>query len=354
MYNKVLITGSAGLIGSEAARFFLNKKYDVYGIDNDMRSYFFGKDASTKGTLKKLKENFNYHHYDCDIRNYEELKKIFKENKFDIIVHTAAQPSHDWAAKEPLTDFEINAIGTFNILELMRLYCENATMVFTSTNKCYGDNPNYLSGLVEEGGRFEVYKNGVPYAIDESMSIDQTKHSIFGSSKVAADIMTQEYGKYFGMKIGVFRGGCLTGENHAGAELHGFLSYLVKCIVHNKHYNIFGYKGKQVRDNIYSKDLINMFWRFIQNPRCGEVYNAGGGRENSTSILEAIETINEINGSNWNNYDILDNNRIGDHIWYITDLSKFKKDYPGWVIETSLIYLLEKMVAKERSKCGLY
>jgi len=346
---NVLVTGSAGLIGSEAVRFFINKNYSVYGIDNNMRQYFFGKNASTKKTADSLKCLSQYEHYNCDIRNYKALEQIFNKHPFDIIIHTAAQPSHDWAAKEPLTDFHINAVGTFNLLELTRLHCNDAVFVFTSSNKVYGDMPNYLPGLVEEDMRYEVYDfNNNLYTINETMSIDQSEHSIFGASKVAADIMVQEYGKYFGMQTAIFRGGCLTGENHAGTELHGFLSYLVKCIVHNKHYNIFGYKGKQVRDNIYSADLINMFWHFIQNPRCGEVYNAGGGRDNSTSILEAIDTINRINGSNWKNYDILEDNRIGDHIWYITNLSKFKLHYPEWDIKTSLFDLLVKMVKKEK------
>jgi len=350
--SKVLITGSAGLIGQRAATFFMNKGYKVYGVDNNMRQYFFGKSASTKDSVKYLKKHYKkqYFHYNCDIRNYEKLEKIFKEKKFDIIIHTAAQPSHDWAAKEPLTDFGVNAMGTFNLLELTRLYCKDAVFIFTSSNKVYGDTPNRLKKLIETPTRYEIYKDDKPYAIDETMSVDQSKHSIFGASKVAADIMTQEYGKYFGMKTGVFRGGCLTGEDHAGVELHGFLSYLVKCIVHNKHYDVFGYKGKQVRDNIYSEDLINMFWHFMQNPRCGEVYNAGGGRNNSISIIEAIDIINRLNKSNWGDYTILNNNRIGDHRWYITDFSKFKRHYPEWEIKTELIVLLDKMIQKEQQK----
>ena len=358
-----LITGSAGLIGSQASDFFHQKGYTIIGIDNDMRSYFFGESSSTKETSESLKSKLdNYHHYNIDIRNYTDLEEIFKKYKFDIVIHTAAQPSHDWAAKEPLTDFSVNAMGTMNLLELTRLYCKESTFIFTSTNKVYGDRPNYnydtgkiddYNLLVKElDTRYEGVNRitGELSSVDESMSIDNTKHSVFGASKVAADIMCQEYGKYFAMNVGIFRGGCLTGPNHAGAELHGFLSYLVKCIVHNKPYTIFGYKGKQVRDNIHSFDLVNMFWEFHQNPKQGEVYNVGGGRNNSTSILEAIDTINEIAGTNWSNYTISEENRIGDHIWYITDLGKFKKDYPNWDITISLRETIKEMVEFEKNK----
>ena len=347
-----LVTGSAGLIGSQASDFFHQKGYTIIGIDNDMRSYFFGESSSTKETSESLKSKLdNYHHYNIDIRNYTDLEEIFKKYKFDIVIHTAAQPSHDWAAKEPLTDFSVNAMGTMNLLELTRLYCKESTFIFTSTNKVYGDTPNKSTYIQERELRWECVDDlGNPTSIDEKMSIDNTKHSVFGASKVAADIMCQEYGKYFGMNVGIFRGGCLTGPNHAGAELHGFLSYLVKCIVHNKPYTIFGYKGKQVRDNIHSFDLVNMFWEYHQNPKQGEVYNVGGGRNNSTSILEAIDTINEIAGTNWSNYTISEENRIGDHIWYITDLGKFKKDYPNWDITISLRETIKEMVEFEKNK----
>ena len=361
-----VITGSAGLIGSQACDFFSERGYKIIGIDNDMRSYFFGEGSSTKDSLESLKSKINdYEHYNIDIRDYEKLNQIFNKysSDIDIVIHTAAQPSHDWAAKEPLTDFSVNATGTMNMLEVTRLNCPKATFIFTSTNKVYGDRPNYSyeqnvpdidSGLIinELETRYEATNviTGELTSIDESMSIDNTKHSVFGASKVAADIMCQEYGKYFGMNVGIFRGGCLTGPNHAGAELHGFLSYLVKCIVHNKPYTIFGYKGKQVRDNIHSFDLVNMFWEFHQNPKQGEVYNVGGGRNNSTSILEAIDTINEIAETNWKNYTISEENRIGDHIWYITDLSKFKKDYPNWDITISLRETIKEMVEFEKSK----
>lgn len=350
--NCALITGSAGLIGSQSVDFFYNKDYKIIGIDNNMRSYFFGENGSTDPTKKELLNKYkNYFHYDQDIRHYGELEKIFKYYGKDIkiIIHTAAQPSHDWAAREPITDFTVNALGTLNLLELTRIYCPESTFIFTSTNKVYGDRPNFLN-IKEESTRYECYNQNKLYSIDENMSIDNTKHSVFGASKVAADIMCQEYGKYFGLKTGVFRGGCLTGPNHAGTELHGFLSYLVKCIIHNKPYRICGYKGKQVRDNIHSFDLVNMFWHFHQNPKFGEVYNAGGGRDNSCSILEAIDLINNKSNNNWNNYTISDTNRIGDHIWYISNLDKFQKDYPKWTITKNLNNTIDEMVHFEIKK----
>jgi len=349
-----IITGSAGLIGSQACSFFSEKGYKIIGIDNDMRAYFFGESSSTKDSLESLKSKINdYEHYNIDIRDYQKLSEVFSKysSDIDIVIHTAAQPSHDWAANEPLTDFSINATGTMNMLEVTRLNCPKATFIFTSTNKVYGDTPNKSPYIQERETRWECVDDlGNPTSIDESMSIDNTKHSVFGASKVAADVMCQEYGKYFGMNVGIFRGGCLTGPNHAGAELHGFLSYLVKCIVNNKPYTIFGYKGKQVRDNIHSWDLVNMFWHFHQNPKQGEVYNAGGGRENSTSILEAIDTINRISGNNWSNYTISEQNRIGDHIWYISDLRKFKTHYPEWNITISLEETIKQMVDFEKNK----
>lgn len=349
----VLITGSAGLIGSQSVKFFTEKGYNIIGIDNDMRSYFFGNEASTSLSKKKLISEFtNYQHYDIDIRNYDYLEKIFKKYKqnIEIIIHTAAQPSHDWAAKEPLTDFSINATGTVNMLELTRLHCPKATFIFTSTNKVYGDTPNNYFKINEEETRWECFDNlGNLASVNETMSIDNTKHSVFGASKVAADVMCQEYGKYFGINVGIFRGGCLTGPNHAGTELHGFLSYLVKCIINDKPYTIFGYKGKQVRDNIHSWDLVNMFWHFHQNPKPGEVYNAGGGRENAISIIEAISKINKIANKNWGKYTISENNRVGDHIWYISDLKKFKNDFPNWDIKYSVVDTIKQMIKNEES-----
>jgi len=349
-----IITGSAGLIGSQACDFFSKKGYKIIGIDNDMRSYFFGESSSIKDSLESLKSKINdYEHYNIDIRDYQKINEVFSKysSDIDIVIHTAAQPSHDWAANEPLTDFSINATGTMNMLEVTRLNCPKATFIFTSTNKVYGDTPNKSPYIQERQTRWECVNDlGNPTSIDETMSIDNTKHSVFGASKVAADVMCQEYGKYFNMNVGIFRGGCLTGPNHAGAELHGFLSYLVKCIVNDKPYTIFGYKGKQVRDNIHSWDLVNMFWEFHQNPKQGEVYNAGGGRDNSTSILEAIDTINRIAGTNWNNYTISEQNRIGDHIWYISDLRKFRTHYPNWNITIDLEETIRQMVEFEKNK----
>lgn len=344
----VLVTGSGGLIGSESVRFFSDKFDMVVGLDNDMRKYFFGEEASTNWNIGQLKNNYkNYRHYNADIREYKELEKIYAEYGKDIklVVHTAAQPSHDWAAKEPITDFTVNANGTLNLLELTRQFCPEAVFIFTSTNKVYGDNPNYLP-LVELENRWEIdqshpyYKNG----IDENMSLDHTKHSVFGASKVAADIMAQEYGRYFGMNVGVFRGGCLTGPNHSGAQLHGFLAYLMKCAITGQHYTIFGYKGKQVRDNIHSYDLVNMFWHFYKQPRAGEAYNAGGGRFANCSMKEAITVCEEISGNKMS-YSYSEINRIGDHIWYISDVSKFKTHYPGWDyqydLKTTLVEIFE-------------
>jgi len=353
-----IVTGSNGLIGSQSVAFLSERGYKVIGIDNDMRSYFFGKDASTKETEESLKWDFpNFRPRQIDIRNYKHLEEIFSlyRERIEIVIHTAAQPSHDWAAKEPLTDFEVNALGTLNLLELSRQHCSNATFIFTSTNKVYGDTPNRLPGIIEEEKRYQLYdERGNKAAIDESMSIDNSLHSVFGASKVAADIMVQEYGKYFGMNTACFRGGCLTGPQHKGAELHGFLSYLIKCIVKRKPYTIFGYKGKQVRDNIHSLDLVNMFWHFHSDPKQGAVYNVGGGIENSISILEAIDIVNDIcremipEWKDWKDYSIAEIPRSGDHIYYVTDLSKFKKDFPEWTgITISLKSLISEMIKKE-------
>lgn len=329
--KTALVTGSGGLIGSEAAIFFASQGYKIVGIDNDMRKYFFGESASTIQNIEMLKSKIKdaYIHYHVDIRNEQEVKKVFESHNFDIVIHTAAQPSHDWAAKEPLTDFDVNARATLILLEACRQYCKDATFIFTSTNKVYGDTPNYLP-LNELDTRYEIeaghkYENG----IDESMTIDQSTHSLFGTSKVAADVNVQEYGRYFGLNTCVFRGGCLTGPNHKGAQLHGFLAYLVKCIVKGDKYTIFGYKGKQVRDNIHAHDLVNMFWHFHLNPRPGEVYNAGGGRKSNISMIEAIDKIEKITGKKADiKYE--NANRKGDHIWYISNLAKFKNHYPDW------------------------
>lgn len=351
--KTVIITGSSGLVGSESVKFFHDKGFNVVGIDNNMRSYFFGEGASTDWVRETLLAELpNFSHHSVDIRDYAGLEKVFKDyaGSIDCIIHTAAQPSHDWAAKEPLTDFSVNANGTLNMLELTRLYSPNAVFVFTSTNKVYGDTPNFLP-LVEHQLRWEINENH-PFAehgIDESMSIDNSKHSLFGASKVAADVLVQEYGKYFNMNTGVFRGGCLTGPAHSGAELHGFLAYLVQCAVANKKYTIFGYKGKQVRDNIHSKDLINAFWNYYLSPRQGEVYNMGGSRHSNISMLEAIDLIEDISGHRVR-YSLSDNNRIGDHIWYISDVRKFKSHYPDWKYAYDIRGILVEMVAAAESR----
>ncbi len=338
MNNIALITGSAGLIGSESVRFFADKGFNIVGIDNDMRQYFFGEEGSTAWNLKILQEEIPaYTHKPVDIRNHADLENIFKEYGADIsvIIHTAAQPSHDWAAREPFVDFEINANGTLNLLELTRLHCPKAAFIFTSTNKVYGDLPNSLP-LIETDTRWEIEQDHAFWdGIDETMSIDQSKHSLFGASKVAADVLVQEYGRYFDMNTVCFRGGCLTGPNHSGAQLHGFLSYLMKCCITGKEYTIFGYKGKQVRDNIHSYDMVNAFYHYVQSPKSSAVYNMGGGRDNSCSVLEAISLCEEISGKKMN-YSVSDQNRSGDHIWYISSLKAFERDYSAWQQKYSL------------------
>lgn len=353
---NILVTGSAGLIGSEAVRFYAKKGYNVVGIDNNMREYFFGSDASTEWNKKLLEKEFSekYKHHNVDIRDNEKIREIFKKDTFDLIIHTAAQPSHDWAAREPFTDFTINANGTLVLLENFRLFCPKATFIFTSTNKVYGDTSNKLP-FIEMETRYELDKEHrfAKEGIDETMSIDGSMHSIFGASKVAADILVQEYGKYFGLHTGVFRGGCLTGPNHASAELHGFLAYLAKCIIYGEKYTIFGYKGKQVRDNIHAYDLINAFDHFFKNPRCGEAYNIGGSRYSNISILEAIQKIEKITGKKAV-CQYIEENRKGDHIWYISDVSKFKSHYPSWEfkydIDSIIKEICDALIKKRKEK----
>ena len=334
----VLVTGSSGLIGSEAVRFFANKGFHVVGIDNDMRRYFFGKEASTDWNREQLKSGVKaFTSFNTDIRDLDRLRNIFKKYNSDIhlVIHAAAQPSHDWAAREPLTDFSVNANGTLNLLELTREYCPKAAFIFTSTNKVYGDLPNSLP-LKEMKTRWELPSTHKFYkGIDETMSIDQSKHSLFGTSKAAADLLVQEYGRYFGMKTVCFRAGCLTGPNHSGAVLHGFLAYLMKCAVTGEKYTVFGYKGKQVRDNIHSFDLVNAFYQFYLKPRQGEVYNIGGGRENNCSMLEAIALCEDISGKKIH-WQYSKQNRIGDHTWYVSNLKKFRLHYPKWEQKFSL------------------
>ncbi len=349
----IVITGSAGLIGSESVKFFCEKKFDIVGIDNDMRKYFFGKEASTKWTLDELLSNYsNFHNEDIDVRNSDKVEEIFKKYNKDIsmVIHTAAQPSHDWAAREPLTDFTINANGTINLLEATRKYSPDSVFIFTSTNKVYGDTPNLLP-LEELDTRWEISRGHKYFkeGIDESMSIDNSKHSIFGASKVAADVMVQEYGRYFGIKTGVFRGGCLTGPNHSGAELHGFLAYLMKCAVTKKEYKIFGYKGKQVRDNIHSADLVNAFNNFYNNPRAAEAYNIGGSRFSNCSMIEAIKICEEITGNKMVT-SYVETNRIGDHIWWISDVSKFKNHFPNWDLTKNIEDILNDIFQNNKER----
>lgn len=330
--SVAIITGAGGLIGSEASHFAIEKGMDVVGIDNDMRAYFFGDTASTKWRISELQNNCRYTHEFVDIRDQPKVNNIFERyNKnITLIIHAAAQPSHDWAAKEPITDYSINALGTLNLLEATRKFCPNASFIYLSTNKVYGDTPNHLP-LVEKETRWEIdeahafFKNG----IDESMSIDQSTKSIFGASKASADLLVQEYGRYFGIPTACFRGGCLTGGGHSGAELHGFLSYLMKCTVTGIPYTVFGYKGKQVRDNIHSLDLVNALWTFSESPKVAKVYNIGGSRFSNCSMLEAIDGCERVSGKKLN-WSYVDDHRVGDHIWWISDIRAFQADFPNY------------------------
>lgn len=336
----VVISGSAGLIGAEATRFFAEKGFDVVGIDNDMRQSFFGEGASTKWQRIALESSLkNYTHVEADIRDRDAMELLFKRfgSEVKLVIHTAAQPSHDWASKDPYTDFSVNATGTLTLLECVRQYCSDTPFIFCSTNKVYGDTPNRLP-LIETEMRWELPVSH-PYGefgIDETMSIDATVHSLFGVSKVSADLMVQEYGKYFGMKTACFRGGCLTGPGHSGAPLHGFLAYLVQCAVTGVSYSVLGYKGKQVRDNIHSYDLITAFWSFFQQPRSAEIYNMGGSRFANCSILEAIKIAEGITGRPMS-LSYSEQNRIGDHIWWVSDIRKFQSHYPDWRLTKDLL-----------------
>ena len=333
--KKLLVTGSGGLIGSEVVSFFAAERVDVHGIDNNLRADFFGPAGDTSWNTKRLRLEYgNFHPSEVDIRNRSAVLDLIKEIRPDAIVHAAAQPSHDLAASRPFDDFDVNAGGTLNLLEAARQWCPEAPFVHMSTNKVYGDGPNRLN-LVERETRWDYADPEFAAGIKESFSIDQCLHSLFGASKVAADVMVQEYGRYFQMPTCCLRGGCLTGPNHSGVELHGFLSYLIKCNLEEKTYTIFGYKGKQVRDNIHSLDVVRFMSEFIRHPRVGEVYNLGGGRENSISILEAFDLIARISGKP-TSYEYIDKNRIGDHICYISDLSKMRAHYPSWDITKGL------------------
>ena len=341
-----LITGSCGLVGSQSSIFFSGKGFQIIGIDNNARKLFFGKDGDISWLRRKLKQNVkNYQHFSYDIRNYHFLEKIFKKYKKEIkvIIHTAAQPSHDWAKNKPYIDFDINAKGTLNLLELTRLYCPHAPFIFMSTNKVYGDNPNSLP-LIEKKTRWEIKKSHKFHSgIDETMSIDNCTHSFFGTSKSYADLVVQEYGRNIGLKTACFRAGCITGPNHSGAKLHGFLSYLVKASLKQKEYTLIGYKGKQVRDNIHSQDLVECFWQFFKNPGFGEVYNTGGGRYSNCSVIEALDLIEKISGFKIKR-KILKQNRVGDHIWYISNMKKFKKNYPQWKQKYTTKKIIEELI----------
>ena len=351
--SVALVTGSGGLIGSEASRHFLARGLEVVGIDNDLRRRFFGDEASTQWQTDALASAHpeRFRPAAVDIRDREALEAIFRRYGKDIslVVHCAAQPSHDWAAREPLTDFGVNALGTLHLLEGVRNHCPDAVFLFTSTNKVYGDRPNALP-LVELDTRWEI-EPGHPYqeGIPETMSIDQCLHSLFGASKVAADVLVQEYGRYFGLRTGVFRGGCLTGENHSGTQLHGFLSYLMRCTATGTPYTVMGYRGKQVRDNIHSADLVAALDAFFEAPRAGEVYNLGGGRDSHCSMLEAISLCQEIAGRELD-FELRNENRVGDHIWYVSDLTKFKSHYPGWAPRHDVESILTRIHESNRER----
>jgi CDP-paratose 2-epimerase len=346
---KILVTGSSGLIGSEAVAYFDRRGHQVYGVDNNLRQYFFGPTGDTTWNLQRLLQTtHHFTHVDLDIRDRLGVFALFKAQHFDLVIHCAAQPSHDKAASIPLDDFDVNAVGTLNLLEATRQYCAEAVFIFMSTNKVYGDAPNEMP-LQELETRYDYARPEDYHGVAEHCRIDQSLHSLFGASKAAADLVAQEYGRYFGLNVGIFRGGCLTGPAHSGVEMHGFLSYLIKVAVHDEPYTIYGYKGKQVRDQIHSIDVIRAFEAFARNPRPGEPYNLGGGRQNSASVLECIHLVNALTGKkiNWS-YEA--QNRRGDHICYISDPRKFESHYPDWSITRSLQDILKEMVQAEQSR----
>ena len=350
--SVAIVTGSCGLVGSEAVRFYHTRGFDVVGIDNDMRAYFFGTEASTKWQRDALEKELRcYRHVEADIRDPDVINTLFAQygKSIALVIHTAAQPSHDWAAKEPLTDFSVNANGTLVMLEATRKHARDAPFIFTSTNKVYGDAPNRLP-IVELETRWEIdASHAYARGIDEQMSLDQATHSLFGASKVAADVLVQEYGRYFGMKTACFRGGCLTGPNHSGTMLHGFLAYLAKCAVTGRDYTVFGYKAKQVRDNIHSTDLLAAFNAFFEAPRSAEVYNIGGGRPSNCSMLEAIAMCERLTGKKMN-WRYSDQNRVGDHIWYISDLARFQLHYPRWNITYDCERILSEIIRENEPR----
>jgi CDP-paratose 2-epimerase len=345
---RILVTGSSGLIGSEAVEYFDGRGHMVTGVDNNMRRVFFGPPGDTLWNLERLKSaTRRFTHASLDIRDREAVMTLFRENRFDLIIHCAAQPSHDKAADIAFLDFDVNALGTVNLLEAARQHCRDAAFVFMSTNKVYGDAPNEKP-LTEMPTRYD-YADPADYnGVDENCRIDRTMHSLFGASKLAADVYAQEYGRYFQMPVGIFRGGCLTGPSHSGVELHGFLSYLLKVALSGKTYTVFGHKGKQVRDNLHSYDVVRACEEFALNPRAGEVYNLGGGRANSISILEAISLVETLAGRKKVDWTYSDEARKGDHICYISNLDKLKSHYPGWSVTRGLDSILDEMVAVER------
>ncbi len=346
--SLALVTGSAGLIGAEAVRFFADRGLDVIGVDNDLRSYYFGSQASTRWNRRRLEEEVGgYRHRELDVRDRDGVDALVAElgRHLRVVVHTAAQPSHDWAAREPLTDFDVNAVGTINLLESCRRHAPEAVFLFTSTNKVYGDAPNRLP-LIEARTRWEV-DPGHPFAshgIDETMTVEPSLHSLFGASKLAADILVQEYGRYFGLRTACFRCGCVSGPGHSPAELHGFLAFLVRCAVEEREYTVIGYGGKQVRDTLHSHDLVRAFWAFFERPRSGEVYNVGGGRDSSCSVLEAIDTCQRVVGRplRWT-YE--ERCRKGDHVWWISDCGKLRRHFPHWSITRTVEEIIQEMAA---------
>ena len=344
--SLAIITGSTGLVGSESVNFFHGKGFDVIGIDNNLRKLFFGKNGSTIWLRSKLiKRNKNFKNYNIDIRNSNNLEKIFRKysKRISVIIHCAAQPSHDYGKNYPFLDFNVNATGTLNLLELTKRYSPNAPFIFMSTNKVYGDNPNKLK-LIEKKTRWELKLTDKNYkGIKENFSIDNATHSFFGVSKTYADLIVQEYGKNVGLRTVCFRAGCITGPNHSGTNLHGFLSYLVKASLKYKRYNLIGYKGKQVRDNLHSNDLVNCFWEFYKKPKIGEIYNIGGGRFSNCSIIEALNLVENISGIKVKK-KIFKTPRVGDHIWYISDTSKFKKHYPKWKQRYDSKKIIEELI----------
>jgi CDP-paratose 2-epimerase len=349
MKKNILVTGSSGLIGSAAVEHYDREGHTVLGIDNNLRQEFFGPKGDTTWNRKRLQSvTKNFTHHDIDIRHRDAVLTFFKDHRFDLVVHCAAQPSHDKAAAIPFIDFDVNAVGTINLLEATRQHSPDAVFIHVSTNKVYGDAPNEIP-LVETPTRYDYARPEDYHGVDENCRIDRCLHSLFGASKTAGDVVAQEFGRYFGMKVGIFRGGCLTGPAHSGVELHGFLSYLVHVAVTGKPYTIFGYKGKQVRDQIHSEDVIKVFEAFAAAPRPGEVYNLGGGRDNAASVLECITMIKELTG-----YEVKwtykDQNRIGDHICYMSDLRKLKSHFPGWSITRPLPEIIREMVKAEERR----